>query len=116
MEDGQARYRHLKWKEVFENQQDSTPLQALKDTLTHHLPLFSLPLGEERTKWTVWLSDEAVWARYATLSQIANLEGEKLEDVKRTVFEALKGEGTERNEKGEVGIHGVTHFLWTSRV
>jgi hypothetical protein len=80
------------------------------------MPKFSLPLGEDKAKWTVWLSDEGVWARYRTLSQIAVLEGEKLEEVKRTVFEALKGEGTERNEKGEVGIHGFTHFVWTERV
>lgn len=106
----------MKWKEVFDNQQYSTPLQAIKDTITHDLPNFSLPLGEQKIQWTTWLNDEGVWARFATLSQIAILKGEKLESVKRTVFEALKNDDVERNEKGEVEVHVQTYFAWTSRV
>lgn len=115
-EDGTSRFRHMRWKDVFEKQLDTTPLQTLKDTFTHHMPLFSLPLGEEKIEWTVWLSDEAIWARFHTLSQIANLEGQKLEDIKEQVFQALKAEETNRNEKGELAIHGVTYLVWTSRV
>lgn len=106
----------MAWKQVFEDQLDTTPLQTLKDTFSHKMPQFSLPLGEDDTKWTVWLSDEAVWKRYATLSQIANLEGDKLEEVRSKVIKALKGEGTERNEKGEIALHGLTHLAWTSRI
>jgi hypothetical protein len=106
----------MAWKQVFEKKLDTTPLQTLEDTFTHQVPQFSLPLGEEDIKWTVWLTDEGVWARYATLSQIANLKGEKLDSVRKQVFDALKDENTDRNEKGEVGVHGVTHFAWTSRV
>lgn len=69
-------------------------------------------------EWTVWLSDEAVWDRFSTLSQIANTEGdgEKFEDIKKQVFEALKVDGTERNDAGEVAVHGRTYLAWTSRV
>jgi hypothetical protein len=107
----------MAWKQVFEKQLDSsTPLQTLKDTFTQNLPQFSLPLGEDDVKWTVWLTDEGVWSRYATLSQIANLKGEKLGAVRKQVADALKGDEVERNEKGEIAVHGVTHFVWTSRV
>ena len=116
IEDGHSRFRHLQWKQVFEKQQDTTPLQTLKDTFTHHLPQFSLPIGEERVKWTVWLSDDGVWDRYTTLSQIANLDEVKREEIRKKVFEALKGGDVERNEQGEVAIHGVTYLAWTSRV
>src|SRR4051812_11024491 len=110
------RFRHLKWREVFENQQDTTPLQALKDTFTRNLPQFSLPIGEEDVKWTVYLKDEDVWSRYSTLSQIANQQEDKKEKIRRTVLEALEDESTERNEKKQVAVHGVTHLVWTSRI
>lgn len=116
LEDGHPRFRHMQWREVFEKQMDTTPLQTLKDTFIHNLPQFSLPLGNEDLKWTIYLTDNEVWSRYATLSQIANQEGERKEEVRRAVFEALKDESTERNDKGEVAVHGVTHLAWTSRV
>jgi hypothetical protein len=60
---------------VFESQVKSNPL-----TITVAAdPLFSLPLGEEEIKWTVWLSRENVWKRFRTLGQVAVLEGEALE-------------------------------------
>jgi len=104
------------WKDVFDTQQDTTPLQTVKDQLTGNLPKFSLPLGEEDVEWTVWLDDEAVWKRYSTLSQIANLDAERKESVRKEVLAALKEERGERNEKGEVALHGRTHLAWTSRV
>lgn len=48
--DGHARFRDMEWKQVFEQQSESTPLQTLKDTFTHSFPSFSLPLGEESIK------------------------------------------------------------------
>lgn len=60
LEDGHPRFRHMKWKQVFEKQQDSTPLQALKNTFTQNFPIFSFPLGEETVQWTVWMSEEAI--------------------------------------------------------
>jgi hypothetical protein len=106
----------MKWKEVFEEQQDSSPLQTLKDIVHHDLPLFSLPLGEETIQWSTWLNDDAIWARYTTYSQIANLRGEERESVKRRVYEALRGAEVERNEKGEVEVHSRTYVGWTSRI
>ena len=119
-EDGHPRFRHMNWKRVFEKEQDTTPLQTLVDTFTSHLPLFSLPLGEDLIKWeniwTVWLADEALWSRYSTLSQIANLDDVRKEEVRKEVFDVLKEDGVERNSKGEVGVHGVTYLFWTSRI
>jgi hypothetical protein len=74
-EDDAPRFRNAKWKAVFDNQIKSTPL-----TITAFAsPLFSLPLGEDVVKWTVWLTKENIWKRFSTLSQIAVLEGEALE-------------------------------------
>ncbi|TGO31369.1 hypothetical protein BPAE_0001g02720 [Botrytis paeoniae] len=115
-EDGLPRFRHGKWKQVFEDQLDSTPLQTLKDTFTQDLPQFSLPLGEDHVEWTVWLSDEAIWNRFGTLSAIAVMEPEKKEQVKQVVLGSLKGMDAERNDNGEVALHGKTYFFWTSRV
>lgn len=39
---------------------------------------FSLLLAEDMTKRIVWLSKEAAWSRYSTLSQIALLTGDEL--------------------------------------
>jgi len=74
-EDEQPRYRHEKWRDVFDSQLEATPLTitALAN------PLFSLPLAEDEEKWTVWLEDEDLWKRYRTLSHVAILEGEDLE-------------------------------------
>lgn len=115
-EDGLPRFRHGKWKQVFEEQLDSTPLQTLKDTFTQDFPQFSLPLGEDHVSWTVWLSDEAIWNRFGTLSAITVMEPEKKEQVRQRVLKSLKEMDAERNEKGEVALHGKTYFFWTSRV
>ncbi|QSZ35369.1 hypothetical protein DSL72_008239 [Monilinia vaccinii-corymbosi] len=115
-EDGVPRFRHGKWKQVFEEQLDSTPLQTLKDTFAQDLPRFSLPLGEDHVSWTAWLSDEAIWNRFGTLSAISVLGPEEKERAKQAVLESLKGMDAERNERGEVALHGKTYFFWTSRV
>jgi hypothetical protein len=116
LEDGHPRFRDMKWKTVFEKQQDTTPLQTLKDTFTHNFPTFSLPLGEETVRWTVYMSDEAIWGRYTTLSQVANLDEERREEIRKQVLTALKEGDTERNERGDIALHGVTYLCWTSRV
>jgi hypothetical protein len=116
MEDGHPRFRHLTWRQVFEKQQDTTPSQTHRDTSTHNLPQFSLPLGEDHMKWTVWLSDEEAWSRLSTISYIASQQGEDKERIRKRVFEALKDPSTVRNEDGKVAIHGATYLFWTPRV
>jgi hypothetical protein len=106
----------LQWKKIFEQQVETTPWQAIKDTYNHKLPLFSLPLGENQREWTDWLDDEEVWDRYATLSQIANLEPVEREEVREMVLHALKEDDTVRNEKGQVAVKGVTYWAWTTRI
>ena len=67
------RFRHSQWREVFDKQLESTPL-----TIQSADPLFSLPIGEEIVEFTHWLSPDAVWDRFHTLSQFAVLEGQQL--------------------------------------
>ena len=93
-----------------------SPFQAIKNTLSDDLPDFSLPIGEETEKWTIWLSDEALWSRFNTLSQVAVLKGEEREDFVKRFEEVLRGDDVERNERGEIAVHGVTYFAWTDRL
>ncbi|KAI0432162.1 S-adenosyl-L-methionine-dependent methyltransferase [Xylaria sp. FL1042] len=115
-DDGLPRFRHWKWQEVFEQQPPANPVQAIRITFADHLPRFSLPLGENSVKWTMWLSEEALWARINTLSQIAVLKGEEREAAVDVFKNTLKGDDVERNEKGEIAAHGVTYFAWTDRL
>lgn len=94
----------------------TSPVQVIKDTLFDHMPKFSLPLGEHSMKWTVWLSEEALWSRFNTLSQVATLKGEAREAAVRIFQEAIHEDDVERNEKGEILIHGITHLVWTDRL
>lgn len=59
-------------------------------------------------------SVDDLWNRYATLSQVAVLKGEKLEEFKGKFYDVLAG--APRNADGEVEINGRTYFAWTSRV
>jgi hypothetical protein len=74
LDDDLPRYRHEKWRHCFDDQLASTPL-----SLTSVDPLFSMPLGENSVKFETWLRRDDLWKRYRTLSQIAVLEGRKLE-------------------------------------
>ncbi|KAL7629548.1 hypothetical protein AAE478_001069 [Parahypoxylon ruwenzoriense] len=116
LDDGLPRFRHQKWKEVFEQQLPGNPLQAIKDAFTDGLPKFSLPLGEDTIKWTVWLSEEALASRLNTLSQIAVLKGDEREAWIKLFKEVIQGDDVERNEKGEIAVHGLTYFFWTDRL
>jgi hypothetical protein len=73
--DEQPRYRHEKWREVFDEQVKSTPLSLI----TAGAQLFSLPLGEDEEKYEVQLGKEACWERFNTISHISVLEGEERE-------------------------------------
>ena len=74
-DDNQPRFRHEQWRRVFDEQIQANPISLV----TSGEPLFSLPIGEHVDEWEIWLSKEAIWDRYSTLSQIAILEGEARE-------------------------------------
>ncbi|KAI0395795.1 S-adenosyl-L-methionine-dependent methyltransferase [Xylariaceae sp. FL0594] len=116
LDDGLPRFRHQKWQKVFEEQPPSNPIQAIRNTFSDHLPRFSLPLGEGSVKWTAWLSEDALWARFNTLSQIALLRGEDREAAEKLFKEIIHEGDVERNDKGEIAAHGVTYFAWTDRI
>lgn len=110
-DDAQPRFRHEKWREVFDKQLGTTPLSIQAAD-----PLFSLPLGENSEEFTYWLTPDAVWDRYHSLSQITVLRGEELRETKSKVFEALKGSDVERNEDGKVALHGHTIWAFTTAI
>jgi hypothetical protein len=116
IEDGHARFRHLAWRQVFESQQYTSPLQSLEGTFTDKPLTFSLPIGEDKVEWVDWLTDEEVWSRYSTLSQIANQYGEKREQIRKRVLEALKDPSTIRNADGAIAVHGGTYLAWAFRL
>jgi len=110
-DDDHPRFRHGKWRQVFEEQSRSDPL-----TVQFADPLFGLPLGEDYVPFETWLSKDAIWSRLRTLSQIAVLEGDDLERVKKTLFDAVNSAGTKTDEQGRVAVHGRTFIAWTSRI
>lgn len=83
-DDNSPRFRHEKWRSIFDEQIESNPLSIA----TSAEPLFSLPLGENVERWEIWLSKEAVWDRFNTLSQITMLKGEEKEVI--TCFSCLE--------------------------
>ena len=128
-DDDHPRFRHERWREVFDKQLSTTPLgiQAAD-------PLFSLPIGEDSVEFSIWLSRDAIWERYQTLSQVSNAEAEQRavinlkdreqvvdadlgqQDIKTKVMQAMEKSDAERNEKGELALHGRTVFCWTTAV
>lgn len=72
-DDQHPRFRHEEWRQVFDKQISSSPF-----TIQAADPLFSLPLGEHSIEFTYWLSPQAIWERFHSLSQIAVLEDEEL--------------------------------------
>ncbi|KAL8737353.1 MAG: hypothetical protein Q9181_001770 [Wetmoreana brouardii] len=110
-DDDHPRFRHEKWRQVFDKQLSSTPF-----TIQVADPLFSLPLGEDSVEFTCWMRPEAIWDRYRSLSQIAILEGEELACVKEKVFAAMGAPDAEKNRDGELPLHGRTVYAWTSSV
>jgi hypothetical protein len=102
------------WKNIFEEQLPGSPYQAFKDAFMDTMPKFSLPMGEACSKkWTVWLTEDALWSRFNTLSQVAMLKGQERAVVERTFKEALRGDDVQRNENGQIAVHGVTYYSWT---
>ncbi|KAF2405413.1 S-adenosyl-L-methionine-dependent methyltransferase [Trichodelitschia bisporula] len=105
------RFRHNKWRAVFDEQL-SNPLRLTAGAE----PLFSLPIGEDKVPWTVWLTKENLWSRYMTLGPHSVLTGKELEDTRRVFDSALQGADVEVNDEGLVAVHGVTYIAWTSRL
>ena len=110
-DDDLPRFRHERWKRVFDEQNVGNPLTTLFAT-----PLFGLPIGESKIDWETWFSKDEVWKRYRTLSQIAILEGDKLEEVRKQFFEAINADDTAVDGDGRVLLHGRTVCAWTSRI
>jgi len=111
LDDNKPRFRHDAWKDVFEARLKSTPL-----TIFAANPLFSLPIGTDSLKWTVWLSKDAIWDRFHTISHIANLDSEKLQETKDKVYELLNGPDVETNTEGKVALHGHTVWAWSTAI
>lgn len=97
--DGNPRFRDERWKAVF-LEQDEPGAERL----------FETPLVEKAFKWTVWLSDDALWLRLKTLSQIAVLEGEALDEFTGRFREVMGSGEVQRDEQGRVPLSGVTFY------
>ena len=110
-DDNKTRYRHERWRQIFDDQLKSNPL-----SITAADPLFSMPLGESSVPFEVWLSKEDVWKRYRTISHIAVLEGEELERTRKVFFDALDAEDVQTDGHSRVVVHGRTVCAWTTRI
>ncbi|KPM38083.1 hypothetical protein AK830_g8491 [Neonectria ditissima] len=102
--DGQPRFRHLEWRQVFDRQAQAEE------------PIFSTPIGTERVHWSVWLTPEGLWDRINTLSWNAIREGEARREFNEKFDKILKEGDGKWNDKGEIEVHGSTFFAWTERL
>ncbi|KAF5669255.1 2-heptaprenyl naphthoquinone [Fusarium heterosporum] len=102
--DNEPRFRHLLWKQVFERQAEADS------------PLFSTPIETDKVTWSVWLTPEALWDRFNTLSWNAIRQGEERRLFREKFNNIVKEGDAEFNEKGEVELHGCTFFVWVSRL
>lgn len=109
--DGNPRFRDARWQAAFVEAAATTP------------PLFS-PLEDERVRWSVQLTPEALWKRLLTLSQVANLpEGDDDDGTEKPAsrgafrrrLDAILA-NVERNAAGELTVHAVTYYAWARRV
>jgi hypothetical protein len=110
-DDDNPRFRHEKWKAIFDEQAAGNPL-----TLHFSDPLFSLPIGEGSVAFENWLSKEDIWKRLRTLSQLVVLEGDGLERVSNEYLDAINAEDTVTDEDGRVAVHGRTFFAWSTKI
>ena len=109
LDDDQPRFRHEKWRKVFDEQLESTPF-----SITSATPIFSLPIAVHEETWEVWLPKDKIWDRLNSLSQISVLPPDEKEKAIKLFHDAIGK--AEPNEKGEYAIHGVTVSAWTSKV
>ncbi|KAL4730424.1 hypothetical protein ACLX1H_002458 [Fusarium chlamydosporum] len=102
--DDEPRFRHSVWKQVFERQ-----AKAEK-------PFFSTPIETDKVPWSVWLTPEALWDRFNTLSWNALREGDERRLFREKYDKIVKEGGGEFNDKGEIELHGCTYIVWVSRL
>lgn len=44
------------------------------------------------------------------------LEGQERESAIKVFKEALQSPDVERNERGEIALHGITYLAWTKKI
>ena len=110
-DDHMPRFRHEKWRQVFDEQNQTNSL-----TMTTSNTMFGLPLGEKSIEFETWLAKEETWKRYRTISHIAVLEGDELEQVQKTFWSAIDSKDTRTDNQGRVAVHGKTFLAWTSKI
>ncbi|KAH7269892.1 S-adenosyl-L-methionine-dependent methyltransferase [Fusarium redolens] len=102
--DNEPRFRHLLWKKVLERQAEAEK------------PFFSTPIETEKITWSIWLTPDALWDRFDTLSWNKLRQGEERRLFKEKFDKIIKEGDAKFNEKGEIELHGCTFFVWTSRL
>ncbi|KAF2228677.1 hypothetical protein EV356DRAFT_495114 [Viridothelium virens] len=102
-------FRRPRWMAVFgEHQETGEIIDSPKQDL------FAVPLQRRAVMKTEWLEKMTIWARFSTLSFVATLGEDELQNAKRRVEEILEGEDVELNDKDEVAVHISTQMVWTT--
>uniref|UniRef100_A0A0D2X9N2 Methyltransferase domain-containing protein n=1 Tax=Fusarium oxysporum (strain Fo5176) TaxID=660025 RepID=A0A0D2X9N2_FUSOF len=102
--DNEPRFRHLLWKKVLERQAEAEK------------PFFSTPIETEKITWSIWLTPDALWDRFDTLSWNKLRQGEERRLFREKFDKIIKEGDATFNENGQVELHGCTFFVWTSRL
>lgn len=101
---GPDRFRDDKWWQVFDRQGASPS------------PMFATPIGREKEPFKLWLTSETIWCRVNTLSQVAILEGDARKEFVAKFDKLMMDGDCERNDNGEVALHGAVHYAWAERL
>lgn len=101
---GPDRFRDDKWRQVYDRQ------------ATTQSPMFATPIGTAQQPFKLWLKPDAIWSRVNTLSQVAILKGTARERFIAKFNKLMSDGDCERNDKGEVAVHGCVYYAWTSRL
>jgi len=111
--DQEPRFRHMQWRNVFDEQIKSTPLSLIT---AGDDQLFSLPLGEQEEPFEMTMSKAAAWERFSTLGHIAPLDGDTRKHIHQVFHDAINGDDVATAANGDIVIHGYTYAAWTSKI
>jgi hypothetical protein len=104
-DDNAPRFRNEKWRAIFAEQ---SPKLVAGDGGT--------VLSEDEVRWTSWLKKEDLWKRWRTLSQIAILQGDALQEARTFFDDAVDDPSTQRDQQGRIAVHGVTIVAWARKI
>lgn len=100
--DSTPRYKDCRWRSIFDHE--------------HTLPTGFVPLGEKLFRKQAWLPEKALWNRFCTLSNIANLDARDKSELKSQFDDILRNADISAENNSEFAVNFTCHVVWTARI